>query len=253
MAHRGKFLLAGMALTLVLVTSFAAEVQLFLRESHELATQAPPIPAELQPATRVGHTGGIAGDTQTFRVVPEWSELAYFVDVRLPALPLLTYTAKGTTNEIEGEFFLRDGLQLASDRTSWFAVDLRQLKSQGVPDRVVSPHNVLDTRRFPRAIFWASAIAGPSVSSSEDEYSFRLRGTLDLNGVRRDVTWEVEAHHRGGVITALATARLRYRDFNIAAADPAGTVRMDDTFILQVQLVAETPENAAAGRAPEPR
>jgi polyisoprenoid-binding protein YceI len=67
----------------------------------------------------------------------------------------------------------------------------------------------------------------------------QLIGVLDLHGVQREVTWDVEAYREGNVISALATVTIAFADFDITAPTFAGLVSISDQATLQVQLIAE--------------
>jgi len=66
-----------------------------------------------------------------------------------------------------------------------------------------------------------------------------LTGTLDLHGVQREVTCDVEARREGNVISALATLTVAFSDFGITPPPFAQVVSIDDEATLQIQLMAE--------------
>jgi polyisoprenoid-binding protein YceI len=232
-----RLLLAGTAALIVLVAAIAAGWWFFVREDAQLATEAPRIPQDLVEAT--GEPSPAGGDVLTYRIIPEQSEAAYFVDEELASLPLPS-TAKGATNAIEGELYLTaDGSALAPDAPSVFTVDLRTLESD--EDRRDSRvQDALETARFPAATFTISSASGydPSVPEGEEQ-TLTLAGTLDLHGVQREVTWEVQARRQGNVISALATVTFLFSDFDITPPNIAGFVSVSDEATLQVQLVAQ--------------
>lgn len=123
--------------------------------------------------------------------------------------------------------------------TSQFTVDLRNLASdKSVRDRRVQ--EALDTSRYPTATFTMTSVTGydPSIPEATAQ-ALQLTGTLNLHGVQREVTWDVEAFRQGNAISALATITVSFADFNITAPTFAGLVSIDDKAILQVQLIAE--------------
>ena len=71
------------------------------------------------------------------------------------------------------------------------------------------------------------------------EQDVQLTGVLDLHGVQKEVTWDVKARHDGNVITALATTKFNFSDFNIPVLNIAGFVSVQDGVTLQVQVVAQ--------------
>ena len=240
-----RLLLAG-ALVAVLTTALAAGGWWFLiREDPHLASSAPDIPDELLQSTATPAATEDAGqDTAsssvlTFHINPELSEAAYFVDEELASIGLPS-TAKGTTNEIEGEFYLTaDRTALAADQQSTFAVDLRNLTSdESRRDQRVQ--QALETSQYPTATFTVSGVTGydPAIPEGEEQ-SLQLTGIFDLYGVEREVTWEVKAYREANVISALATVTISFADFDITAPTFAGLVSISDQATLQVQLIAE--------------
>jgi polyisoprenoid-binding protein YceI len=155
------------ALVIIAVAAFAAW-WFFVREDNQLATSAPAIPEDLAQAsasTPAGTTASSGGDSLTFRIISDRSEAAYFTDEKLAALPLPS-KAKGSTNQIQGEFHLAsDGISLDSTKTSSFTVDLTTLKSdKDMRDRRVQSQ-ALETSTYPTARFTAKSVTGydPSI------------------------------------------------------------------------------------------
>lgn len=237
-----KLALAGGVLIVAGVAAAVAGWWFFVREDAELATEAPGIPTGLVrvTATPSGDDGTPApSDVLVYRVIPDQSEAAYFAGEKLARLPLPS-TAKGVTNEIEGEFFLApDGAALAPDRTSLFTVDLRNLTSdEGRRDSRVQ--GALETDQFPTATFMLSTATGfdPAIPEGEEQ-TLAFVGTLELHGVEREVTWDVKARRSGDVITGLATLTILYEDYGIERPNIANFVTVDEDVTLQVQIVAQ--------------
>ena len=67
----------------------------------------------------------------------------------------------------------------------------------------------------------------------------QLTGTLDLHGVKKEVTWDVKARRDGAVITGLATVKFNFGDFNIPILNIANFVSVQDGVTLQAQIVAQ--------------
>lgn len=244
MIPRPAFLLSIAALFTVAVVAAAAGWWFFIREDNQLATSAPSIPSDLVEAANTPGADatpgtGAAGDVLTFRVIPERSEAAYFAGETLASIGVPS-TAKGTTNEIAGEFHLTpDGLALAEGTTSSFTVQLTNLVSgEGRRDNRV--REGLEVQRYPSTTFTVSSVSGydPAIAEGEEQ-SLALTGTLDLHGVQREVTWDVLARRQGDVFTALATLNFPYSDFNILLLNIGGFVSVEEDVTLQVQIVAQ--------------
>jgi polyisoprenoid-binding protein YceI len=226
-------------IVLALLAGGVAGWWFFVREDAELATEAPEIPDELVDQTETSPATPPAGDILTFAIIPEQSEAAYFVDEELASLPLPS-TAKGATNDIEGQLHLTlDGTALADNPPSVFTVDLTTLTSdEDRRDRRVQ--EALETVQFPTATFTIASVTGYDAAIPEgEEQTLQLTGTLDLHGVQRELTWEVKARREASVITALATVTFSFADFNITPPNIAGFVSVGDEATLQVQLVAQ--------------
>ena len=240
-----KALVGGVVLATLTVAVVAVSWWFLIREDAGLADSPPEISEELAAAavelspTGQGTEASDPSDVLTFRVIPEESEAAYFVDEELASLPLPS-TAKGTTSDIEGEFYLTtNGTALAPGTESQFTVDLRNLES-GESRRDDRVQAALETAAYPYATFTFSKVTGydPSIPESEVQ-TMQFTGTLDMHGVQREVTWEAEAFREGNVISVLATITVYFQDFDITPPTFAGFVSVDDEATLQVQLIAQ--------------
>jgi polyisoprenoid-binding protein YceI len=231
-----RIVVGAVTAVVVLFVAVGAGWWFFIREDNELATESPAIPTELVETTASAGSDG----SLTFRIIPDRSEAAYFADEKLASLPLPS-TAKGSTQDITGEFHLtEDGFDLDPTRTSTFTVDLTTLKS----DRDMRDNRVrndgLQVDRFPTATFTATSVSGVQPDLPEgEEQTFQLTGIMDLHGVQKELTWEVKARLQGNVMTALATVNFRYEEFNIPVLNIANFVSVEDDVTLQVQVVAE--------------
>jgi polyisoprenoid-binding protein YceI len=234
-------MIAGGVIAVALIfAGGAAGWWFFVREDNELATNAPEVPADLVAG---GEATPQSGDSLAFTIISERSEAAYFADEKLASLPLPS-TAKGSTTAITGTFYLTEDGDLDPSQESKFIVDLTTLKSdKDMRDRRVQ-NDALQTAQFPTATFVATRVTGydPSIPEGEEQ-TMQLTGMMDLHGVQKELTWEVKARKEGNVITALATVKFLYADFNITPPNIAGFVSVEDDVTLQVQIVAQ------AGRA----
>ena len=145
------------------------------------------------------------------------------------SLPLPS-KAKGSTKDITGQFQLTaDGFDLDTSKPTTFTVDLTTLKSdKSMRDNRVQNQG-LETSKYPTATFTATKVTGfdPSLPADQEQ-TLQLTGTLDLHGVQKDVTWEVKANRDGNIITALATLKFNFADFNIPVLNIANFVSVQD-------------------------
>jgi polyisoprenoid-binding protein YceI len=249
------------ALALVVVAVLAVGAWwIFVRSDAQLATapldfrevtatpsaneSATPTPS---PAAAAGNPSavpeGLPGDVERFVIVPEHpsvegaTEAAYFADEQLAGLGLPS-TAKGSTVDVSGQFFLGpDGI--SPEGASVIVVDLRRLRSDD-SRRDNRVNGALQVVRFPEARFTAHRIDGYSGEIPEgQDVEMTLTGLTELAGVERELTWDLIARRSGDVITALATVNFLYADFDIPLLNIAGFVSVEEDVTLQVQLIAE--------------
>lgn len=241
-----RIVIGGSLLAVVAVLALAAGWWFFVRQDAELATKPPQIPDTLAQSTSTPRSADGAptstdgnGDSVAFTVVSESSEAAYFADEELASIGVPS-TAKGSTNAVTGTFYLAsDGLELDTSQPSTFTVDLTTLRSneQRRDNRV---QEALETGTFPTATFTVTEVSGVDTSLDPSaEQAFQMTGVLELHGVEREVTWEVQARREGDVITALATTTFLYADFGVTAPNIAGFVSVADDVTLQMQIIAQ--------------
>jgi len=97
--------------------------------------------------------------------------------------------------------------------------------------------HVLETRKYPTITFKGRAVK--AVSRANGTFDVNLVGTLDLHGVRRQVTVPVTLALEGDSLRASGMLQLRQRDFKIAPFSFAGgTVTVADRVSLSFTIVA---------------
>ena len=244
-----KIILGAVAAIVVFGAVAAGGWWFFIREDAKLATNAPAIPADLKTpvATSASGTASTAtagsstsGGALTFKILSDRSEAAYFADEKLASLPLPS-KAKGSTKDITGQFQLTaDGFDLDASQPTTFTVNLKTLASDKSMRDARVQNQALETSKFPTATFTAAKVTGfDKRLASDAEQTLQMSGTLDLHGVKKDVVWEVKAKRDGNIITALATLKFNFGDFNIPILNIANFVSVQDGVTLQVQVVAQ--------------
>ena len=245
---------------IILLLATAAAWWFFIREDNQLATapqdfrETPAAEASNTPSASVepSATRDEAGSTapgvtasdgyELFVIVAEHpavdgqTEAAYFAGEQLARLGVPS-TAKGTTVDVSGQFSLgAEGLDPAVPAT--IRVGLATLTSdEGRRDNRV--REALQVSQHPTATFTAERIEGWSGIADGESVVATLVGTLELRGVQRQVSWELEAVRQGNVISALATTSFLYEDFGIPLLNIGGVVSVEEDVTLQVQLIAE--------------
>ncbi len=220
-----------------------------IRSDAKLATSAPDIPDSLTSASAAAaptgtssigtplHSPTAAGSAATsgqpYTIVADQSSASYFVGEKLASLSLPS-TAKGTTG-IEGTFGLDNNALPAGTK---FTVGMTGLRSdEGRRDQRVQA--ALQTSQYPDATFVSESVSGvPSPVPEGTEFDLQLTGKFTLHGVTKDVTWDVKAKKQGQAISALATLKINFSDYNITKPDIAGFVSVGDTATIQVSVVA---------------
>lgn len=239
-----RILIGGAATLVVIVGIAVGGWWFFIREDAKLATNAPAIPADLKTAVATGPAGVATSSSGSgaliFKILPDRSEAAYFADEKLASLPLPS-KAKGSTKDITGQFALTaDGSGLDVANTTAFTVNLKTITSDKSMRDVRVQNLGLETSKYPTATFTATKVTGFDKSlPAGQEQTLQLSGTLDLHGVKKDVTWDVKAKRDANIITALATLTFNFADFNIPILNIANFVSVQDAVTLQVQVVAQ--------------
>ncbi len=248
-------LLGGLFVLLVLA---GAGWWFFIRESNEVqestsdVTDAVRTAAAATPTTKPASTQATASPTagggsgtsasarssigsQSYKFVEGQSLAWYLAPEKLASLPTSS-VAKGTTSEVSGEFhFTADGLDPA--KTTKFTVGLAKLKSNESrrDDRAQS---ALETSKFPTATFTAAKLTGMPAQFGALDSVMQLTGTLDLHGVKKEVTWELKVKKDGDILSGLVTVKFKYTDFGITKPDIGGFVTVESEVTIQVQLFA---------------
>jgi polyisoprenoid-binding protein YceI len=141
----------------------------------------------------------------------------------------------GEVNLVPGEP-VTASLELSVRADSLRAVEERDDDIAADIDAVVRQH-VLETRKYPTITF-KSRVA-KAVTRADGTFDVTLAGTLDLHGVRRQVTVPVTLALEGDSLRASGTLQLRQRDFKIAPFSFAGgTVTIADRVSLSFTIVA---------------
>jgi polyisoprenoid-binding protein YceI len=263
-----KFLFGGLvgrliSLAVVAVIAAGAGWFFFIREDNDAQKAAADITDEVRQAAAGTTTPSAASPTATgegssaatpaatsaaqtegasayagksYRIIEGQSTAWYLADEKLARLPTGS-TAKGTTDQITGEFHLTgDGLDPSKATT--FTVDLASITSDN-SRRDERMRGALETSKYPTTTFTATGISGLPAEFSATDTVLQLAGTLDLHGVQKEVTWELKVKRDGDILSVLGTTTFKYTDFNITKPDIAGVVSVEEDVTLQIQLFAQ--------------
>lgn len=252
-AVRVRIALAALGGLVAVVAVLAGVWWFFIRSEAEPATEplafrdatqtpSPTASAAGTPSPTAGSGSGASAGFTRYVIVPEHPDVegrteSWYLAGETLARIGVPSTAKGTTSEVSGEFFI--GPQgLDPNNVSRVVVKLANLRSDE-SRRDARVRDALEVTRYPEASFTIEAIEGwPGEIPEGQDVRLTLVGTMDLHGVKRTLEWETVARRRGNVITALATTRFRYEDFDIPLLNIAGFVSVEEDVTVQIQVIA---------------
>ncbi len=146
----------------------------------------------------------------------------------------------GATDQVDG-FVYWDGEGLLPPAAQVHVeVDLNSLDT-GIGKRDRDMRELLDTRRFPRAIFRGSLLAQTDVDSVAGVLQVRVGGTLSLRGVERELVAPATIRLEPDRWHVRTEFSLRLSDYGIRAPSLAAFVKVSD----QVQVQATFPMRPA--------
>jgi len=256
-----KFLFGGLigkllTTAVVLVVAAGAGWYFFIREENSAQETAGDITDEVkqaaQTATQAAGTTApgtqAAGTTQTpsntgagassyagksYGIIEGQSSAWYLAPEKIARLPTSS-TAKGVTTGVSGQFHVTaNGLD--SSKPTSFTVDLTKLQSDE-SRRDTRTQSALETTKYPTTTFTATKITGLPAEFGSTDTILQLTGTMDLHGVKKEITWELKVKKDGSILSVLGTTEFKYSDFGIQKPDIAGMVTVEDNVTLQVQL-----------------
>ncbi len=140
---------------------------------------------------------------------------------------------------VKGAFTLNtDGSFSASSKLT---IELNALASdQRLRDQYIKD-SVLETRRFPTAVFVPTKSSGLTLPlPSSGDLSLTLTGDMTIHGVTKTVSFTVTATRAGSKLTATATAdpSWKFGDFGMAVPRTISVLSVEDDIRLEIALVA---------------
>lgn len=173
--------------------------------------------------------------------------VGYRVEERLLDV-LSANTAVGRTSELSGGFVIRDGSVIGAV----IDANLTALRSDDPERDEALRTRGLETSRYPMARFLMTRAAPISDRLRLGEpIQLELEGDLDLHGVKRALTLQVDAVVRrngdGLVIDVAGSVGIFLSDFGIEPPDVAGMLDVQDHGEIEFQLRFVAGPNAATG------
>ena len=195
----------------------------------------PTAAAPAQASAPAANSGASAAADGKFTVSGAESSAQYSVKEKF-ANQELPNTAVGKTSAVTGELVLEKGALKPSKVT----VDLKTLKSdQAKRDNALQKRG-LEIEKYPTAEFTIIGIDGATPTWAEgQEVAFKLKGTLKVHGVEKEVAWDAKGKLQGGALLLDATVKFALTDFKIEPPSVLGMLTVDDNVQLDVHLVAK--------------
>jgi polyisoprenoid-binding protein YceI len=229
MAKRVLLVLAGLV-TIGLVV--AGSYYLWLTAPVTVSS-VPPAAPTLAPSPRAGET---APTTRLYRIDPTRSEALYRVDETFfdqRGFVVVTGTTRGVAGDI-----LLNPTDLPSAQVGEIVVDVSQLATDEPSRDNAIRRAYLESLRYPLARFTGATILNaPRALQEGVPVRFQLQGTLTVRETPRQVTWDVEAHLQGDLLSATATLPIRMTDFGIEPPRLA-MLTVEDEVLLTLRVVA---------------
>lgn len=145
-----------------------------------------------------------------------------------------------TSEKVSGEFTLLPDGTFAP--TSKIAVDLDGLESDNdLRDNTVK-RSVLETRRFPQAVFVPTKAEGlKQPLSVSTEQSFKLVGQMTIRGVTKELAFDVKATPAASELRASAQVApaFQFATFGMTQPRVFSVISIKDEIRLDVELVAK--------------
>ena len=179
------------------------------------------------------------GSSAIYRIVSEESEVRYLAEEEL--IGVGATTAIGRTNAFIGQIGLDEsGAPLACSR---FDADLRTLVSdESMRDNKLY-NETLETGTYPLATFILTETQGLDGALVEgEETEVMLIGNLTIHGVTKLVAWSATVTLDGDTLKGTAELSLEIQDFGMEEPTSPRVASIDDTIVLQADIVATISE-----------
>lgn len=162
--------------------------------------------------------------------------------------------AVGVTETVEGALLVRpDGTVDASQ--SRLTVDVRAFASDQDRRDNFLRKNVLETEKFPQAVFVPRTLVGSPwpVADAKTPFpivGFQLLGDMTLHGVTKPITWKVVATHNTakGMVEGKAMTNFPFSTFSLTKPTFAFLLSVEDDIRLEIDfkmMSAAAPKNAS--------
>ncbi len=188
-----------------------------------------PPPAQAPPIPEAGPSEG------QWVVAPDGNEARYRVREQLAGISFPN-DAVGATFAIGGGLVVDGAGGIVKDRSA-FTIDLRELRSdQGRRDRYLAGR-VLETERFPEAVFVPVSFRGfDGKLPASGPASFELHGEFTVRGATGPLIWRVTAWRDGGAIVGRAETAFPFEAFEIPIPRVARVLSVENEIRLELDF-----------------
>ena len=168
------------------------------------------------------------GGVQTFKIIPEESEISYEVGEVFLNQDNAFKIAIGITNEVNGEILVdRENPQNSSIEV--ITVDVSQFKSDNQRRDNAIRERFLQSAQYPIVEFTAQEIQGlPESYEPGEEITFQITGEVTIRDITKPVTFEVKMVGNEDKITGEATTTILMSDFGFGPISIAGILNTED-------------------------
>lgn len=176
------------------------------------------------------------GTSALYSIVSDQSEARYLAEEEFVGQG--ANTAVGTTSAIIGQIGLdANNAPLTCSR---FDVDLRTLVSDDSRRDNKLYDETLETGEYPLGTFILTSVEGLDGGLVDgQEATVMLLGNLTLHGVTKQVAWSATVTLSGDTLTGSAETNLNIADFDMSEPNSPLVLSIDDTIVLQIDLVAQ--------------
>lgn len=145
------------------------------------------------------------------------------------------FSFTGTTDKIDG-FIYWEGEQLFAEKdTLQFEVELNSLDT-GIGKRDRDMRKVLETDRWPKAVFKGEIVHHAPIDSTVTAYRVRARGRLSLHGVEREIEAPGTVIVEEGRSRIISRFTLELEDFAIEAPSLAAFIKVSQEIVIAVSI-----------------
>jgi polyisoprenoid-binding protein YceI len=145
------------------------------------------------------------------------------------------FSFSGTTGQIDGFIYWEGEELFAPNNQLLFEVELNSLDT-GIGKRDRDLRKVLETDKWPKAVFTGRIVHHEPVDSTVAAYRVRARGTMSLHGVDREMELPGTLVVAEGSSKVTSDFTLKLADFEIEAPSLAAFIKVSQEIALKVSF-----------------